>query len=119
MANIARGLAQNPEVLILDESLSMMDPGHQKQVAELLDKRVKSGLTVIWVSHDLNLSGEWSSRMILVSQGSVVADGLAREVLNKENLDRLYGSECCGIFYPNGATAPKVFIQRSLDAVQE
>ena len=75
-ALLARALAQEPRVLLLDEPTSHLDLLHQRHLVGLLRRLNRErGMTVIFVSHDLNLAGELADRLLLLSGGRVVRLG--------------------------------------------
>lgn len=88
---LARALAQGASLLLLDEPTSALDIGHQQEVLELVDGlRQAHGLTVLATMHDLSLAGEFADRMVLLSDGRVVAEGAAAEVLTEQLLGTYY-----------------------------
>ncbi|MFQ5656237.1 MAG: ABC transporter ATP-binding protein [Candidatus Methylomirabilales bacterium] len=89
---IARALAQQPRLLLLDEPTAHLDLSHQLEIAKLL-QRLKSerGLTIIMVSHDLNTAAACSDRLLLLKEGRVVTTGLPEEVMRAEILEMAYG----------------------------
>lgn len=88
---LARALAQDAPLLLLDEPTTSLDVGHSQQVLELVDElRHDRGLSVVSTMHDLTLAGQYADRLVLLHQGRVVADGKAGEVLTEENLTRYY-----------------------------
>lgn len=90
---LARALAQGAPILLLDEPTSALDVGHQQQVLELVDAmRRDRGLTVVTTMHDLTLAGQYADRLMLLHEGTVVADGPATDVLTEERLHRYYGA---------------------------
>lgn len=90
---LARALAQEPQVLLLDEPTSSLDIGHQQTVLELVDDlRRHDGLTVVAAMHDLTLAGQYSTRMALLSEGRVVANAPAAAVLQADLLHQVYGA---------------------------
>ncbi len=90
---IARALAQDTPILLLDEPTTGLDIGAQQEVMELVDRlRRDRELTVLSAMHDLTIAGQFSERLVLVSGGSVVADGAATEVLTPELIHRHYGA---------------------------
>ena len=92
-AVIARALAQQAPILLLDEPTAALDLGHQQQVLELVDElRRADGLTVVAAMHDLTLAAQYGERLVLVDRGRVVADGVAADVLTRERLESLYGA---------------------------
>lgn len=89
---IARALAQEAPVLLLDEPTAALDIGHQQQALELVDDlRREQGLTVVSAMHDLTLAGLYADRLVLMHQGSCVASGDAQTVLRSETLAEFYG----------------------------
>jgi len=83
-AAIARALAQQAPVLLVDEPTSSLDVGRQQEVLELIDHlRVEEGLTVIAAMHDLTLAGQYADRIALVVGGKLVAVGSPAEVLTE------------------------------------
>ncbi|MGB4504797.1 MAG: ABC transporter ATP-binding protein [Syntrophaceticus sp.] len=91
---IARALAQEPEVLLLDEPTSNLDIKHQLEVLGLLQKFAhEGGMTVIMVLHDLNLASRFSEKLVLISEGKVFASGPPAAVLNPANISAVYGVE--------------------------
>jgi len=83
-AAIARALAQQAPVLLVDEPTSSLDVGRQQEVLELIDHlRVEEGLTVIAAMHDLTLAGQYADRIALVVGGRLVAVGSPAEVLTE------------------------------------
>ena len=92
-AVIARALAQEAPLLLLDEPTTALDLGHQQQVLELVDElRRDRALTVIAAMHDLTLASQYGDRLVLVDRGRVVADGSGPDVLTAERLRVLYGA---------------------------
>lgn len=91
-AFIARALAQDTEIILLDEPNAHLDLQHQLSIFNLLCRlNLEKNLTIIMVSHDLILSGFYSTRTILMREGKIFKDGLTREVLNEENIQQTFG----------------------------
>jgi iron complex transport system ATP-binding protein len=90
---IARALAQEAPILLLDEPTANLDIGHQVTVARLLRELAASGLAVLAAVHDLTLASLYSDRIALMSEGRIVANGVADAVLTRENLRAVYGAE--------------------------
>jgi iron complex transport system ATP-binding protein len=90
-AVVARALAQEASVILLDEPTAALDIGHQQQAFELLDGlRAESGLTLVAAMHDLTLAAQYADRVVMLERGRVVADGAPREVLTEESLARYF-----------------------------
>jgi len=90
-AVLARALAQEPELLLLDEPTSHLDIGHQVQVLDLLKKLNRTqGLTIIMILHDLNLAASYASRIALMEKGMIFKIGSPEEVLTYQNIEQVY-----------------------------
>jgi len=93
-AIIARALAQEPQVLLLDEPTAYLDIGHQIEIYDLMKKlNAERGITLVIVSHDLNLASEYSDRLILLDNGKIHKTGTPGEVITEENLSKVYQSK--------------------------
>jgi iron complex transport system ATP-binding protein len=92
-AVVARALAQEARVVLLDEPTAALDIGHQQQALELLDGlRGESGLTLVAAMHDLTLAAQYADRMVLLDEGRAVAEGTPKDVLTEELIARHYGA---------------------------
>ncbi len=88
---VARALAQEAQIVLLDEPTASLDIGHQQQALELLDAlRAESGLTLVAAMHDLTLAAQYAHRMVLLDEGRVVADGGPSDVLTEHLIARHY-----------------------------
>jgi iron complex transport system ATP-binding protein len=88
---IARAICQQPRIIVLDEPTAALDLAHQVHVMELLDRlRVEDGITIIMVSHDLNLAALYADRLLLLKGGGVVSLGTPNEVLTFQTLEHAY-----------------------------
>jgi iron complex transport system ATP-binding protein len=88
---IARALAQQPQVLLLDEPSAHLDIAHQVEVSSVLRKlQRESGLTVVSVSHDLNLAASASDRIGMMTAGSLAAIGTPQEVLTAARIEEIF-----------------------------
>jgi iron complex transport system ATP-binding protein len=93
-ATLARALAQDAPVLLLDEPTASLDMGRQQQVLEIVDRlRARRGLTVLSTMHDLTLAGQYADRLLLLDGGRLVAAGTADEVLTRALITEHYGAE--------------------------
>jgi len=81
LAALARGLAQEPRVLLLDEPAAHLDVGHQLRLFRVLDEVRACGVAVLAVVHDLQRAATWAERMLLLDAGRLVAAGSPAEVL--------------------------------------
>ncbi|EGL81985.1 ABC transporter related protein [Caldalkalibacillus thermarum TA2.A1] len=86
---IASVLAMQPEVLILDEATSMLDPVGRKEVLSLVKTLHQEGMTVVTITHDMDEAVQ-AERVVLFSKGELVADGPAQDVLNQADLLRAH-----------------------------
>jgi iron complex transport system ATP-binding protein len=113
-AVLARALAQEAPVLLLDEPTSNLDIGHALDVLEIVDDlRKHDGLTVVTALHDLSLAARFAERVVLLGGGSIVADGKPSEVLAEELLRAHYGA---GIRVVDIGEGPTVIPTRRLRA---
>ncbi|HET8629246.1 MAG TPA: ABC transporter ATP-binding protein [Thermomicrobiales bacterium] len=100
-AALARALAQEPELLLLDEPTAHLDPGHQQELLATLGRlNREAGLTVLAVFHDLNLAAARCDRLALLHDGRAIADGPPAAVLTPPLLRRAYGFEAQVIPHP-------------------
>jgi iron complex transport system ATP-binding protein len=91
---LARALAQDAPLLLLDEPTTALDVGRQQQALEIVDEvRATEGLTVLSAMHDLTLAGQYADRLLLLDQGRLVADGHAGAVLTRALISQHYRAE--------------------------
>ena len=89
---IARALAQNTGVILLDEPTSNLDIRHQLGVMDILRDLVKKrDLTALIAIHDLNIAARYSDRIVMMKRGQIVASGTPKVVLTERNLEEIYG----------------------------
>ena len=89
---IARALAQEPEVLLLDEPTSHLDISHQIAILELVRELcIKRGITVVSVFHDLNMAAKYCDSLVLLDKGKIICAGTPEAVLTPDNISKLFG----------------------------
>ncbi len=89
---IAKALAQEPKILLLDEPTANLDLHYQLEVVEFVQRLSKElGITTIAVLHDLNLAAMLGEKFILMHKGQIFASGSADEVLTPQNIQQVYG----------------------------
>ena len=91
---IAMALAQQTEILLLDEPTTFLDISHQIEVLDLLtDLNHSRGTTVVMVLHDLNLAARYADHLVAMADGRIHVSGTAENVLTEENVRRVFGLE--------------------------
>ena len=88
---IARALAQQTPLLLADEPTAGLDPANQIATMQVFSDTARMGRGVLVSLHDLGLAARHCTRLILMHQGKLVADGSPQEVLTKENLSNVFG----------------------------
>lgn len=99
-AFVARALAQEPAILLLDEPTANLDPNAQAELCILVRALVESGVAVLAVIHDLTLAAAFCDRLVLLDAGGVVASGRPVEVLTEARLRETYGALVSVITHP-------------------
>jgi len=114
---LARGLAQETPLLLLDEPLTHLDVAHQVGTLSLLRQlNREEGLTVLAALHDINLASEFCDRLIVLRQGQIVADGTPSEVITPALLARVFGLDAW--VRVNPATGRPHVLPRTLQHVE-
>jgi len=91
---IACALAQEPDVLLLDEPTSNLDIKHQLEVLDIIKSIVvEKGISAIMAIHDLNLAARYTDRILMMNGGHIYATGVPSAVLTPENINHAYGVE--------------------------
>ncbi len=89
---IARGLAQETDILVMDEPTTSLDISHQVEIFSLLSRlNEENKMTIITSLHDLNLGSQYCDRIMLISRGKIYAAGTPLEVITEENIRNVYG----------------------------
>jgi iron complex transport system ATP-binding protein len=105
-ALLARALAQEPRLLVLDEPTAHLDLRYQAETAALLRRlNAERGMTILLVSHDLNLAAELCDRLLLLNAGEVARVGTPGEVLEQALLEDVFG---CGVTVDKSASGRPV-----------
>jgi iron complex transport system ATP-binding protein len=89
-ARLARALAQEPDTLVLDEPTASLDISHEMGIFELLRSLADGGVTVIMVTHNLNVAARYADRLLLMDRGRTAAEGTARDVFAPATLESVY-----------------------------
>jgi iron complex transport system ATP-binding protein len=91
-ALIARALAQEPRVLLVDEPTNALDPDHQIRTFDLVARLRSFDRSALVVTHDLSLASQYATRLLLLERGEIAAQGDVESVLRKEVLEPVYGA---------------------------
>jgi len=86
---IARALAQNADVLLLDEPTSNLDLRHQVEILDIVRDQLKTGLSAIMAIHDVNLASRYSDKLLILHEGSIFDAG-GPEIITRENMEAVY-----------------------------
>jgi cobalamin transport system ATP-binding protein len=110
---IARALAQEPQILLLDEPSAFLDLKHQVQVFELMHRLNREhSLTIVAALHDLNLAALFFPRLVMLRDGKIYRDGTPRDVLTEETIEEVYGVHV-KIQLDSSGRRPQMFISSS------
>lgn len=91
---IARALAQQPAILLLDEPTTFLDLNYQLEIMELLVRLHREhGLTIVMVLHDINLASQFCERLLVVKAGKIYAAGSPRQIINAAFIKEIYGCD--------------------------
>lgn len=89
---IARAICQQPEIILLDEPTASLDLAHQVRVMDLMERlKRKENITVVMISHDVNLAALYADRLLLLKDGEILGLGSPRQVLDYATLEKAYG----------------------------
>jgi iron complex transport system ATP-binding protein len=91
-ASIARALCQGPDIILLDEPTASLDLSHQLRLMDLMETlKQEKAVTVVMVSHDVNLAAMYADQLLLLSNGKIAELGPPADVLTPRNLEAAYG----------------------------
>jgi iron complex transport system ATP-binding protein len=90
---LARALAQEPSMLLLDEPAAFLDVRHEVEMYDLLRDLQRDGMTIVSVLHDLNIAALYCERLILLHEGRIARAGAPAEVITYSTLTEVYGTE--------------------------
>lgn len=118
-AIVAMALAQEPRIILLDEATSHLDLNHRLEIMQLMLRlNREQGVTLLMISHDLQMAAEFSRRLILLDHGRIVADGTPVEVLTEDRLREVYHCEVRVHHEPHGNGLSILSAPRLPDPVQ-
>jgi iron complex transport system ATP-binding protein len=89
-ARVARALAQEPRTLLLDEPTASLDIAHEMSLFELLSELRSDGVTVVIVTHNMNLAARHADRLVLLDRGRIAASGAPEGVLARDIIEAVY-----------------------------
>jgi iron complex transport system ATP-binding protein len=102
LALVARALAQEPKLLVLDEPTASLDFGNQVRVLERISALARSGIAILFSSHEPDHAFLCAQRALLLGEGRVLEIGAPREVIRADTLERLYGVSVQVLPLPGG-----------------
>ena len=88
---IARALAQNTSIIIMDEPTANLDIQYQLKILKLMREYSRRGVCIVTAIHDLSLASRYADSMVLLNKGKIVSTGLPQDVLNSDNIEQSYG----------------------------
>ena len=89
---IARAICQDPEVILLDEPTASLDLAHQVRIMDMMENLKKEkNVTIVMVSHDVNLAAMYGENLLLLKEGRIVVRGRAEDVITYQVLEKAYG----------------------------
>lgn len=94
LVRIAHALAQNREILILDEPVTHLDIAHAVRIMDILFELHRRGSTIIAVLHDVNIASDYSSRILGIQRGRLFFSGAPRDVIRYDTVEDLFGTPC-------------------------
>lgn len=108
---LAKVMAQQPSLLMLDEPTTFLDIGYQVQMMDYIRSwQQESHLTIVAVLHDLNLAAQYCTRLMIVHEGRVTAVGTPQEIITSERIAEVYGTEPIILKHPV-SDVPQILLQ--------
>src|ERR1043166_7510469 len=108
---IARAVAQEPKILLLDEPSAFLDLKHQVHILDLMRQlNREQGLTIVAALHDLNLAALYFNRLVMLRDGKIYRDGSPGNVITEETINEVYGIPVL-VQQDSSAERPQVFIR--------
>jgi iron complex transport system ATP-binding protein len=108
---LAKVMAQQPRLLLLDEPTTYLDIGYQLQMMDYIKSwQREAGLTVVAVLHDVNLAAQYCDRLLVMRQGRIVAEGRPEQIVRGELIDEVYGTEPIVLAHPDSG-APQILLR--------
>lgn len=101
---VAMVLAQDTEVILLDEPTTFLDIAHQYELLELFAGLNREGRTIVAVLHDLNQAARFASRLVVMHEGRIRGDGPPAQVLTSELVEEVFGLACDVVDDPQSGT---------------
>jgi len=111
---IAIALAQEGEILLLDEATAHLDINHRYEIMQIVKRLNEEGKTIVFVSHDLNLASQYCKRLVVLRDGCMAGEGKPQEVITHKLMESLYGDVFYIINDPN-TNRPLVLIKGEED----
>ncbi len=122
---IARAISQEPKIMLLDEPTASLDLAHQIRIMDLMEKfKQDNQVTVVMVSHDINLAAMYGDRLLLLKSGRIVKIGPPKHVITYETMETAYG---CTLLvdqsplgdFPRVTTVPRRYIRQPVRKTEE
>ncbi|TIH18460.1 ABC transporter ATP-binding protein [Marinifilum sp. JC120] len=111
---MARTVAQQARIMVLDEASSGVDVAGKIELFDLLKRMNRDGATIVCVIHDLNLAALYFDRLVFLSQGRVMLDGSPAEVITEENISNVYETSVAIVEHPS-LHVPQVLFSPAAD----